>query len=496
MPYGLKGKHIEAINSVFSKYPQIEKTILYGSRAKGNYRNRSDIDLTLKGEALTLSILSKIETELDDLLLPYKIDISIHHKIENPDLLEHMDRVGIVFYEKGIKQWKERTLDELAELENNNWKVGGEKMPYIALEHIIENDLRINGIGSSDEVASNKYYFTPNNFLFGKLRPYFRKLYRPNFNGICSTDIWVIKPKGENDKNFLFYFFANQEFVEQSYSTSGGTRMPRADWKYMSNTRWLFPEPEEQKAIASVLSSLDDKIDLLHRQNQTLEQMAETLFRQWFIEEADESWEVLSLSDIAEVKNGFAFNSKSYIDYTPDSLEVFKMGHIEKGGGLRANPKKNYASRSEKLKRYILNKNDIVMAMTDMKDNVVILGVPAMIYKCNHYVLNQRVACIFLKSNKKLLNQYFLYIQLKNKDNIAILQSKANSGVQVNLSTQTIKDIEVIVPPFKIQQEREASIVNLFDKSEKNISQIRTLEKLRDTLLPKLMSGEIRVDSE
>ena len=136
------------------------------------------------------------------------------------------------------------------------------------------------------------------------------------------------------------------------------------------------------------------------------------------------------------------------------------------------------------------------MAMTDMKDNVVILGVPAMIYKCNHYVLNQRVACIFLKSNKKLLNQYFLYIQLKNKDNIAILQSKANSGVQVNLSTQTIKDIEVIVPPFKMQQEREASIVNLFDKSEKNISQIRTLEKLRDTLLPKLMSGEIRVDSE
>lgn len=98
--YGLKEKHIKAINSVFSKYPQIEKTILYGSRSKGNYRNGSDIDLTLVGDKLDLSTLFKIETELDDLLLPYKIDLSILHKIENQDLLEHIKRVGISFYEK------------------------------------------------------------------------------------------------------------------------------------------------------------------------------------------------------------------------------------------------------------------------------------------------------------------------------------------------------------------------------------------------------------
>ncbi len=96
--YGLKDKHIKAINSVFSKYPQIEKAILYGSRAKGNYRNGSDIDLTLVGDTLDLSILFKIETELDDLLLPYKIDLSVLYKIENPDLEEHIERVGIVFY--------------------------------------------------------------------------------------------------------------------------------------------------------------------------------------------------------------------------------------------------------------------------------------------------------------------------------------------------------------------------------------------------------------
>jgi predicted nucleotidyltransferase len=100
MSYGLKEKHILAINSVFKKHPKIEKAILYGSRAKGNYRNGSDIDLTLIGDDLNLSTLFKIENELDDLLLPHKIDLSIFLKIENTDLTEHINRVGIVFYEQ------------------------------------------------------------------------------------------------------------------------------------------------------------------------------------------------------------------------------------------------------------------------------------------------------------------------------------------------------------------------------------------------------------
>lgn len=98
--YGLKDKHIEKIRAVFARYPAIEKAILYGSRVKGDYRNGSDIDLTLEGDNLDLSMLFKIENELDDLLLPYKIDLSILHKIENEDLIDHINRVGIVFYEK------------------------------------------------------------------------------------------------------------------------------------------------------------------------------------------------------------------------------------------------------------------------------------------------------------------------------------------------------------------------------------------------------------
>lgn len=99
MKFGLKEEIIEQINGVFSKYRQIEKVIIYGSRAKGNYRNGSDIDLTLKGSDLNLSVICQISLELDDLLLPYTFDLSVYKQISNPDLIRHIERVGIVFYE-------------------------------------------------------------------------------------------------------------------------------------------------------------------------------------------------------------------------------------------------------------------------------------------------------------------------------------------------------------------------------------------------------------
>lgn len=98
MQFGLKPDTISQINSVLLAHPEIEQAMLYGSRAMGNYRAGSDIDLCLKGEALTLTQLLKIENELDDLLLPYKIDLSLHHALDNPELIDHIRRVGVVFY--------------------------------------------------------------------------------------------------------------------------------------------------------------------------------------------------------------------------------------------------------------------------------------------------------------------------------------------------------------------------------------------------------------
>jgi predicted nucleotidyltransferase len=100
MNYGLKDEVVEDICKIFRNYPEVERAILYGSRAKGNFKPASDIDLTLEGQSLDLTILNRISWELDDLLLPYTFDLSICHHLNNPDILDHIRRVGLVFYSK------------------------------------------------------------------------------------------------------------------------------------------------------------------------------------------------------------------------------------------------------------------------------------------------------------------------------------------------------------------------------------------------------------
>lgn len=96
--FGLTKQAIDKINSVFCQFPSISKVLIYGSRAKGNFKPTSDIDLTLIGQALTTTDLLKIENALDDLLLPYKIDLSLMSHIKQPDILDHINRVGQTFY--------------------------------------------------------------------------------------------------------------------------------------------------------------------------------------------------------------------------------------------------------------------------------------------------------------------------------------------------------------------------------------------------------------
>ncbi len=102
MKYGLDVKTIERMQTVLAAHPEVDKAVLYGSRAKGNYKTGSDIDLTLSGSGLSLTVLYKIENELDDLLLPYKIDLSLFEQITDPAVIDHIRRVGVVFYEKCV----------------------------------------------------------------------------------------------------------------------------------------------------------------------------------------------------------------------------------------------------------------------------------------------------------------------------------------------------------------------------------------------------------
>ncbi len=397
--------------------------------------------------------------------------------------------------------WKEYKFSDFVEINPTVSMKGTELYSFVEMKDL-QNGIKF-CMPSAERKPSSGARFKEGDTLFARITPCLEngKICKvkglKNGIGFGSTEFLVFRGKENvSDNEFVFYLSRWDEVREYAESrfegTSGRQRVPK---NCFHNLFLNLPSFSEQTIIAELLSSLDEKINLLYHQNKTIVQLTETIFKQWIVEEAHEHWHVGKLGDLAVVQNGYAFSSRDYVPFQEGHLEVLKMGHIEKGGGLRTNPKKDFVPREEKLKRWTLNKNDIIMAMTDMKDNVVILGVPAIIDKSDKYVLNQRVARIYLESNEKLINTYLLYIQLNNKEFIATLQSKANSGVQVNLSTETIKDCDIIIPPMELQKEQGATITDLYLKKENNDIQIQTLTKLRDTLLPKLMSGEVRIEN-
>ena len=128
-----------------------------------------------------------------------------------------------------MNEWKEYKLVDITEPVKDTYTPNGsDDLNYIGLEHIEQEALRLNSIGKSGDVTSNKFLFKSNDILFGKLRVYFRKVVKPQFDGICSTDIWVLRTKEGFDQDFLFYLIANWDFVNLADGGEGGTRMPRA----------------------------------------------------------------------------------------------------------------------------------------------------------------------------------------------------------------------------------------------------------------------------
>ena len=181
--------------------------------------------------------------------------------------------------------WPTKRFGDCAGLIRNTCLPGDFKgMPYIGLEHIEERSLRLSCLGTTNDVTSSKSRFDAGDILFGKLRPYFRKVVMPVFSGLCSTDIWVVRAKKGTDQRYLFYWMASQEFVDLATQASEGTKMPRAKWDFLESIEKPVPPLTEQHAIADILGTLDDKIELNRRMNQTLEAMAQALFKIWFVD--------------------------------------------------------------------------------------------------------------------------------------------------------------------------------------------------------------------
>jgi type I restriction enzyme S subunit len=285
------------------------------------------------------------------------------------------------------------------------------------------------------------------------------------------------------DYNFVYYCLRNS--YDELENLASGAAQQNLNVGIISDFEILLPSLPEQHAIASVLSSLDDKIDLLNRENQTLEQMAEALFRQWFIEEADEEWEEGKLGDVlAVIESGK--RPKGGID--PDlengipsigAENINGIGHYDYSKTKLVNE-----VFFQSMKKGIIKDYDVLI----YKDGAYVgrKGMFGLKYPYDICTVNEHV--FILRANDKL-NQFFLYFILEQE---ALSQLNSNSA-QPGLNQETIKSLDITIPPKVLVEEFSNMVKPWIDKILINAKQIRTLEKLRDTLLPKLMSGEVRV---
>jgi type I restriction enzyme S subunit len=173
------------------------------------------------------------------------------------------------------------------------------------------------------------------------------------------------------------------------------------------------------------------------------------------------------------------------------------MGNIRKGGGFNSKGSKDYfdLNSNPKDERYLIKKGDLLMSMTDMKNNVALLGHTALMPVSDEYLVNQRVGLI-RKSDKHYLDYPFLYYQTNEPLFITDVRSRANSGVQVNLSTKGIKDTLLVVPPKEIHDAFDKQVRAFLEMIFTNDQQSEELASIRDLLLPKLLSGEIELSAK
>lgn len=291
-----------------------------------------------------------------------------------------------------------------------------------------------------------------------------------------------IRGNGNIDNKYLYHRLKNSDFSGYIVNNAqGSANQASITLEDIFSFKFNLPSKDEQRAIASVLSSLDDKIDLLHHQNATLEAMAETLFRQWFVEEAKEDWESVIVGQFVETNKKTITKEYPFIDIKYLDTGSLNEGLITDLQYLKLNDAPSRAKR-------LVNHNDILISTVrpDQKHYGIIKNPEK----------NLVVSTGFCVITCTKIDPHFIYLLLTNDEITDYLHSIAEGSTSTypSLKPSDIEKIEFQLPPIEKLKEFQKIASNFWDKINHNQTKIHTLTALRDTLLPKLMSGEVRVE--
>ena len=375
-----------------------------------------------------------------------------------------------------MTDWKEYKLEEIAEIHNTR------RIPLSSMERAIrKGEFPYYGASGIIDFVDD-YLFDGEYLLISEDGENLNSrntpiAFKANGKFWVNNHAHIVKGKEKHMNILLTYFFSGIDLTP--YIT--GAVQPKLSKENLMSIPILLPvEIEEQIAITEVLSSLDDKIDLLHRQNKTLEALAETLFRQWFVEEADKEWEESTIgNNILTVLGGTP--STTQPEYWDGDVPWINSGEVNKFRIIeptRYITKKGLSNSNTRL----LPKGTTVIAITGgTLGQISLLEIDT--------CANQSVIGIIPNDR---FPRAFVYFWIKKilKD---ILLNETD-GAQPHINKNDVNEAKLIIPTFEFLNKSIPILETYFNKITQNVFQIRSLTHLRDTLLPKLMSGEVRME--
>ncbi len=496
MKYGLSEKQLNEIIDIIDSFPKIEKAYIFGSRAIDTYKEASDVDIAIIGSELKALDAMDVKEQLEEeTYLPFFFDVITYGTIKSDELIKHINTKGKLIFCRGREAWEKVKLGDFFQVKHGfafkgkyitteknldilvtpgNFHIGGgfktDKFKYFTREYpedyiLHENDIVITMTDLSKETDTLGYSAKIPCSKNGE-------------KYLHNQRIGLVEFKNDNaDADYLYWLMRTRDYHGYIVGSASGTSIMHTSPSRIEDYKFYIPTLSEQKAIAEVLTSLDDKIDLLNHQNKTLEAMAETLFRKWFIEEAKEK---KTLGECIKTTSGGTPSRKTNSYYENGIYRWVKSKELNRSYILDTEEKIT-AEGLSKSSAKILPKNSVLIAMYGATvGQFAILGEQA---TCNQAIC----ACI---SNEEYP---YTFIYFTIKCNEEELKNRAVGSAQQNISQVLIKNLEISINRDKMDIFHK-KIDYVMKKIINNTKQIQTLENLRDTLLPKLMSGEIRVD--
>ncbi len=381
-----------------------------------------------------------------------------------------------------MSEWKEYKLGEICSFVKDKISMRDVSTDvYISTENMLPDK---GGITRASSIPMDgmvtRYY--PETVLISNIRPYFKKIWFADKEGGCSNDVLCFKGNDVliNSK-YLYYLLAQDIFFDYVMLGSKGSKMPRGDKDHIMKWKVSIPPVDEQKRIDRALSSLDDKIDLLHRENATLEALAETLFRHYFIETPNPEWKEMPVSYYGKVICGKT-PSKKNEEYYGGEVPFIKIPDMHG---------KTYVFNSEDTlseKGKALQKEKTLPANSIMVSCIATVGLVSM--NAIESQTNQQINSV-VPNNEQY--RYYLYCWFKLMYDE--LNTMASGGTAtLNLNTGDFSRIGITLPDDDAIKEFHLHVKPIFAKIRSNQQQMQTLTIQRDTLLPRLMSGEVKIE--